>query len=133
MKNNRFFAAAASAGCYALSFTQPIFACPFGGAMDGFHVLTIGWLGPITLQPAWYANIAYFMMIARVVRGKIGHNLIMPIIGSVLALGGLFGAMTCGPGTGNWSDGLAVGGYLWVAAILIISASYALNRPARAC
>ncbi|KRB94321.1 hypothetical protein ASE26_26870 [Duganella sp. Root198D2] len=100
--------------------------------MMGFQVLFMGWLGIIGLQPAWFANILYFLMIYRVARGTNNRNLLMPGAASFLASAGLAGGPGCGPDIGNLSLGLSAGGYLWIAAILVVSAYYAANRPAPA-
>jgi hypothetical protein len=123
---------AVSVGAYASSLLMPALLCR-SNQMMGFQVLLMGWLGIIGLQPAWFANILYFLMIYRVARGTNNRNVFLPGAASFLAIAGLAGGPGCGPDIGNMSLGLSAGGYLWIAAILVVSAYYAANRPAPAC
>jgi hypothetical protein len=39
-------------------------------SMHGFRLAVLGWLGPVALSVAWYANIPYFYCIWKLFRGQ---------------------------------------------------------------
>ncbi|SFG85026.1 hypothetical protein SAMN05518865_12055 [Duganella sp. CF458] len=129
---SRYLIVVVSVSAYASSLLMPAFLCR-SNSMLGFQVLLMGWIAVIGLQPAWFANILYFIMTYRLVRGTNTRNLLLPGAASFLAIAGLAGGPGCGPDIANISLGLSAGGYLWIGAILVVSAYYAAKRPAPAC
>jgi hypothetical protein len=112
-------------GLYAVSLSLPAFSCATGKSFMGYEVLAMGWAGLITLDPRWFANAGFWMLLYRSVAtsrdiapGAMG-------IAVVLGLASLLPAAGCAVpgGAPGVSSGLAAGGYLWVASLIAACAA----------
>ena len=121
---------------YAASLFFPVFLCHGTTNWEGYGVLLMGWLGFIFLDPRWFLNIMFFYVTTQNLRSpstrnekQITYAAIM-IVGALTAL--FLPAMSCGAGGApSFSIGLATGGYLWVAAMIVggVSVFIDLNAP----
>ena len=108
---------------YAASLFLPAFTCEGTTSIIGFGVLGIGGLGIITLDMRWYANIGFVVLLVLVLRNRSKHTTKVLIAATTapLALMALAPAPGChAGGPSGLSTGLAVGGYLWLVALLMI-------------
>jgi len=113
---------------YATSLVLPAFRCNSGKSFDGFLVLGLGWISISSLDPRWLANVGFAVLVVssfgkstRFHPGTIG-------VTSILALCSFAPSLGCAGGAGSVDTtlGLAMGGYLWVAALLIACLANAL-------
>ena len=113
-----------SIGMYLVSLNSIVFSCPTKGFI-GYQVLLYGWLGFIYLDPRWVANLCYLWMflgllnIPRIVVARW-----IPYITLVLAAASIpFPSAGCesSGGAAVFSNHLALGGYLWISAVSIVS------------
>jgi len=111
---------------YLLSIFLPAVSCG-GGTVPGYDILATGWLGIILLEFRWYANPMFVVIAARVWKAKNsplpGAWLFLAVVMTTLGVLSIFvPAQACGDaGTIAYNSGLAIGGYLWVASILIVT------------
>lgn len=114
---------------FALSLTQPVFIC-YGASYLGYEVLMIGWLGIPLLEPRWIANLFYFYIIFKV---TFSDNK-QPQFSAIVLIITAFTTLTIPAGgcpiTGgvDMSRGLRLGGYLWVASLLLLAFSTFTNK-----
>lgn len=91
----------------------------------GYQVLLGGWLGLIVLDPRWFLNILFFLVLfwniypSKEYKSQKTSFSVILIIGSLITL--FIPAMGCSAGaaTPGYSIGLAAGGYYWVFATVI--------------
>jgi hypothetical protein len=103
---------------YALSLFHPAYVCK-GTDMMGYGILVLGWLGVVMLDPRWFANVGFAFLLVMTFKGRLaGH---VALFTGLLALGAFLPAAACGApgGSLDTSKGIALGGILWVAAILM--------------
>ncbi len=102
---------------YGFSLSLPAFKCT--SPLPGYQILGMGWLGIIALDPRWYANVAFVILIFAAFRKKIA--VISALLGAVLAVFSFAPAAGCGgdPSALGMSTGLGKGGLLWVFAIFM--------------
>lgn len=114
-----------SLALYIYSLFQPAFTCKNDRTgWLGYEVLFFGWLGLLSLDPRWFANIglllAWFKFLSPTAKVPL-LELVSPFIllSAITALV-LFNPIGCpGVDTPTAVSGLALGGYLWVAANLV--------------
>jgi hypothetical protein len=111
-----------AAGCYAASLFLPAFSCAHTAGFPGYIILAVGYMGLLALDPRWFGNLGFAFLLfltlktsARSRPGFVGGT-------ALLALAALFSAPACGGAGGApvISTGLALGGYLWMAALLLV-------------
>lgn len=91
---------------------------------QGYHVLATGWAGLLGLDPRWFANIGFLVLMARcfVAPRKLpwvaGATAFLAILSIAPA-----GACPAPGGAPAMSAGLAIGGWLWVTAMVCASAA----------
>jgi hypothetical protein len=106
---------------YGVSLFLPAFTCAHTNSFPGYGVLAIGYMGLLGLDPRWFGNVGFFWLIVTTLKSPSSNHPI--VLGStvVLALASFAAAAGCegGGGAPAMSTGLALGGYLWVAALLI--------------
>ena len=116
---------------FLMSLLLPVFECPaHDKSFYGYVVLMIGWIGLIGLDPRWFANPMLLLMLWRLATNRVSDGKFLPVFAAVLAVAAIpIHAAGCegGGGAPGLTNGLAIGGYLWVAAVLATSWSY-LNR-----
>ena len=115
-----------SACLYVGSFFAPVFECPNSKSFDGLSVLVIGWF-----DPRWYGNIGFVILFVANLR-SIPKESFLAIGGTALAAILSFGAAAgCAApgGAPGMSSGLALGGHLWVAALLLMCLASILCSP----
>jgi hypothetical protein len=116
----------ASALClYGASLLLPAFSCVHTKSFPGYGVLAFGYMGLLALDPRWFANIGFALLLIATLRSK---PAVRPGVGGVTAMLALFsfaGAAGCegGGGAPEVSTGLALGGYLWVSALALACAA----------
>ena len=104
---------------YASAMPFPAFKCALGSrGFEGYGVLMVGWMGLITLDPRWLANIGFFVLVYRCFRTPSRFPLISGA-SILLAIASLAPAAGCtgGGGAPTLSIGLSFSGWLWVASI----------------
>jgi hypothetical protein len=111
-------------GLFITSLFQPAFTCS-SKSFTGLEVLVMGWAGLLGLDPRWFANIGFFVLVYRSV---FGERKVVPVaIGAValLALASFAPAAGCAApgGAPGMSTGLALGGFVWLAAMLAACAA----------
>jgi|688.fasta_scaffold637574_2 hypothetical protein len=114
---------------YACSLFLPAFTCGSNESFPGWGVLALGWMGLITGDPRWFANLGFILLTVACLRPSTSRHPIAAGITALLALASFVApAAGCegGSGTPNWSTGLDLGGYLWVAAVVASSWASAL-------
>jgi len=115
-----------SVAFYTISLFLPSFNCGEGHRPSsvGYEVLVQGWLGIIALEPRWYANIFYFyFVVLGITQKKYKPNPYVVFFLFISAISSpIFpGWVTCSAGDVMApAKGLAIGGYLWVCAILLV-------------
>jgi hypothetical protein len=104
---------------YGFSLMLPAFRCPSDATLPGYHILAMGWAGIIALDPRWYANIAFVMLLIFTFEKQ--RAPIAALIGGTLAVLSIAPAAGCGgdPSALVMSKGLGIGGFLWVLAIFL--------------
>ena len=111
---------------YMISLFLPAFDCGEGRRPSwlGYEVLESGWLGIIALEPRCYANILYFYcVVLGAVQKKYKPNPYIVFFLFISAVSSPFfpGWVSCpSVDTMTSAKGLAVGGYLWVCAIILV-------------
>lgn len=110
---------------YVSSFFFPVFSCIDGPRHMGYNVAWAGWMAIFALDPRWFANPLALLIFIAVARGK---ELPRVSLYSILVLAAAISclyvpAMACGSGAGGAepSQGLRLGGYLWIAALSVLS------------
>ena len=114
-----------SLALYICCLFQPAFTCQNGRASwVGYEVLFLGWLGLIGLDPRWLANIGVMLIWLKLSSPSINVPLLKFISPFILICATsslvLFSPIGCpGMDTPTAVSGLALGGYLWVVALLL--------------
>jgi hypothetical protein len=122
MRKSRTIALCATALClYAASLALPVFTCQHTKSFLGYGVLLVGYMGLLALDPRWFANLGFALLVIASLKS---NPVVRPGVIGVTALLALFsfaGAAGCegGGGAPEVSTGLALGGYLWVAALAL--------------
>jgi hypothetical protein len=108
---------------YVASLMLPAFSCPNTTSPLGYEVLLTGWLGIIALDPRWIANVGFLWFVIATLFTKVARPPLW-LFGAMalLALFSFAPAAGCGGAGGapGVSKGLALGGYLWVAAMALV-------------
>lgn len=123
---------------YAGSLVLPAFECggdrpflrfPMSDDPVGIILLGFGWLGLLVSEPRWFANIFFLLMVLGLKqRNKKPKHLVYPLIVTITAISCLFvPARACGSSY-TFSKSLAIGGYLWVIAVITVSIIYTLRH-----
>jgi hypothetical protein len=105
-------------GLFLCSLFLPVFLCA-SKSFIGYEVLAMGWMGVLGLDPRWFANIGFILLIWRSMHSQNAAPWLIAVT-AVFAIASLLPAAGCAapggaPGT---SKGLALGGYVWLAAML---------------
>ena len=117
---------------FAISMWLPAFECT-RDSLKGYEVLISGWLGIISLDPRWYANVVYAYVIFR---NLINKNYTPSTISSALLVSAAIASfafispLACpAMDTMSPSKGLAVGGKVWCGALISASVLAFLKEP----
>lgn len=108
-------------GLYLVSLGLPALQCTRYDVV-GAHVLATGWLGILVLDPRWYANLGFAWIVLSVLfKWRPAHPLVVLLIVACAIASPFLPAMGCGDGGGApaMSTGLGVGGYAWIAGLLV--------------
>lgn len=121
---------------YVVSLTLPAFECGtdrpffrFAGSDDplGVLILGFGWLGLMVGEVRWLTNLPFLIMVVHLACPRWKMRLVYPVAAAPLALSCVFiPARACGASY-DLSHSLAIGGYLWVTAVLAVSLIYTLQ------
>lgn len=107
-------------GLYAASLFYPAFACSSKSFL-GYEVLAIGWAGLLALDPRWFANIGFWVLMYRTLSST--RRIAPRALGvtALLAITSFIPAAGCAArgGAPGISTGLALGGFLWVGSAVI--------------
>ncbi len=112
---------------YICCLFQPAFTCQNDRAgWLGYEVLFLGWLGLLSLDPRWFANIGLLLVWLKLLSPSTEVPLLKFISPFILicAISALvfFSPIGCpGMDTPTAVSGLALGGYLWVVTLLLTS------------
>jgi hypothetical protein len=116
---------------FIASLLPPAFTCKSGIEFSGYAVLSFGWAGILGLDPRWFANIGFLVLVARCFANPKRFPRIA-LAAALLAASSFAPAAGC-PATGGapaMSSGLALSGWLWVAAILCACSANLMSTPA---
>ncbi|WP_263264157.1 hypothetical protein [Pseudomonas sp. RIT-PI-S] len=107
-----------------ISLTLPVFIDADSHVTYGAQLLAKGWLGPLILQFAWYANPLFFLSLLR--KQTSGGGVLSAVLALVLSLN----ALTFGTGLGGDSDvyGYGWGYFLWFMALSLMLAAAGTAR-----
>jgi hypothetical protein len=106
---------------------RPFFRLPLSDDPLGIIYLGLGWLGLLVYEPRWFANIFFFMMVFEYFWESKPKRWFYPAIVFVTAISCLFiPARACGHEY-KFSQSLAIGGYIWVVAVISVAAIYTLQ------
>ena len=105
---------------YTASSFLPAFTCAHTKSFPGYTVLMIGFMGVLGLDPRWFGNIGFVLLLIASLKSSPFQRPRIMLATAVLALTSFGQAAGCegGGGAPAVSTGLAIGGYLWVAALL---------------
>ena len=115
---------AVSMGIFAISLMQPAFTCSNQASHLGYDVLLMGWMAILVLDPRWWANVAvlylwWWVIVPneRLFPKKINYFVLLAAAATVF----LPSPVGCpgGAGARDAATGLASGGYLWTAALVV--------------
>jgi hypothetical protein len=125
-----FLLALTAAAMYAASLSLPAFTCASTVSFPAYMILLMGWTG---LDPRWLGNIGMVLVLIATLKPVQTRRPALAMATSVLAVASvIFPALGCtGMDTPNLSTGLAAGGYLWVAALLLAGCTNAVTIPPR--
>ena len=91
----------------------------------GYEVAWAGWMAVLAFDPRWFANLFAFSILLAIARTRsLRHIVLYSALAWAFALSCLvIPAMACGSGAGGpeASQGLQLGGYLWIASISVLS------------
>lgn len=112
----------AAMALFAASLFLPAFMCAHSKGFPGYVVLVIGFI-----DPRWLGNIGFVLLLVASLRGSPYKRPRVALATAAVALASFAQSAGCegGGGAPGLSTGLAIGGYLWVAALL---ASCAANQ-----
>jgi len=85
-------------------------------------VLAIGWIGLVGLDPRWFANLGFVVVLVSCVSKPLKVRPFTAIGTALLALSSFAPAPGCegSGGAPGSSSGLSLGGYLWVTSLLLV-------------
>lgn len=111
-------------GLYGASLFFPAFTCQYKQSFPGYTVLAIGYMGLLGLDPRWFANICFVVLLASSLKSSCQIRPFVAAATAILALASFASAAGCegGGGAPSMSTGLALGGRLWVGALFLICA-----------
>ncbi|WP_341676135.1 hypothetical protein [Niveibacterium sp. SC-1] len=121
---------AVSLALYGVSLALPTAVCGDLKSYRGYEVLEIGLFGLLTLDPRWFANIGYGVMVVSALRISSDKAWIATFWAVILATPTLFiPFLGCAAmDHPEWSEALGPGAYFWIAAIWV-AALAVLIRP----
>lgn len=130
--HSRHICVAAALVLYAVSLALPSFQCSPAPSFYGWYVLALGWMGIIALDPWWFINIPFVVMVILLASNTIGRNRFFPAVTALAALSATLvqhPGCIVGGGAPGPSSGLGIGGYFWVASIVVVAIAYIVHRP----
>jgi hypothetical protein len=111
---------------YIASLCLPSWNCVSSSTFRGVDVLLSGWMAVLWLEPRWFCNLvillAAWTIFERPVPVFKKICFVLAAIGSTT----IFGPYLCGDGPGSFGPSgtsMALGGYLWIASLWIVSFS----------
>ncbi|ORJ61502.1 hypothetical protein [Geothermobacter hydrogeniphilus] len=115
---------------WACSLAFPAFSDYSGRLLSGLNTLLCGWLGPLNLTFAWYANIFFLAAVARLLRG--GTTRLTPLLALIISLDTLrFTSYPLNEGGATAAIyGYGFGAFLWFLSLtlLLIAAGLRLKE-----
>lgn len=115
---------------YGIALFRPAYVCPTTDMM-GYEILAIGWIGLLALDPRWFANVGFAILLYKTFQNRPASMTAM--LTGLLSLTAFLPSAACGGpgGAPDVSKGLAQGGFLWIAAIWIACVANQLVPPDR--
>jgi hypothetical protein len=115
---------------YACSLFFPVFSCEHYESLLGYEVLLVGPLGLLLADPRWLGNVCFVALAVFTLRLAAFRRPVWAGLTAAFAISStLWPAQGCsGGGAMNSALGLALGGYLWIAALLLLAAANAWLR-----
>jgi len=132
-KSSSFVLAALAFVSWLCSLALPAFSDYSGEMLWGLNILLVGWLGPLNLTFAWFANFFFLVAVARLLCG--GTTCYNPVVAFIISLDTL--RFTSYPrnegGAMSIIYGYGPGALLWFLsiALLMIAAGLRLKEQAR--
>ena len=117
---------------YAASLFLPAFTCAHAKSFPGYTVLAIGFMGLLGLDPRWLGNVGFVLLLIASLKADSNRRPIVATVTAALAVASFAQAAGCeggGGGAPGVSTALAVGGYLWVASLLLACATNLSIQP----
>jgi hypothetical protein len=132
MKKSTLFLAVIAIAAYACSLFLPVFSCAHTRSFIGYEVLAMGWVGIIGLDPRWWGNVGFVILMFGSFAQNSKFRPALAVATVLLALSSFIPAAGCAGGGGapEISKTLAFGGVLWVIALLMSSFTYVQTRSA---
>ena len=123
----------AAIGLYGSSLLLPAFTCAHTKSFLGYAVLAVGYMGLLGLDPRALGNVGFVLLLISSLRAPMKFRPRIAAATAILALASFAGAAGCEGkgGAPEASTGLALGGYLWVAALLLACAASFSARQAQ--
>jgi hypothetical protein len=112
---------AVSGGLYGVSLFLPAFACVHKKSFPGYTVLAIGWASAIALDPRWFGNVGFAVLVVATVANTARQWRLVTYATGALAVASLLPAPGCegagapnlsGPSVGRLSLGWCTATYL---------------------
>lgn len=105
---------------YTASLFLPAFTCAHTKSFSGYGVLMIGFMGVLGLDPRWFGNVGFVLLLIASLKSNPLQRPGIMVATAAFALVSFAPAAGCegGGGAPEVSTGLAIGGYLWVVALL---------------
>jgi hypothetical protein len=93
-------------------------------SVSGWQLVLLGWLGPLSLAPGWYANIPFAISLIRFLRGRPPGRRLLALIGLAIAATALAPFWASGLMTGfMWRGWFVLRGpalWLWLSACVLV-------------
>jgi hypothetical protein len=125
MKKSTLLLIVIAIALYATSLFLPSFTCPRNKSYLGYEVLLIGYMGLLGLDPRWFSNVGFIVLLYGCFAEKAKFRPTIAWFTGLFAVASFIPALGCpsfdSPGA---STTLGIGGVLWVASLLIVCFLY---------
>jgi hypothetical protein len=115
---------------YAASLFLRAFTCANSAGFPGYIVLAVGYMGLLTLDPRWFGNIGFAVLLFSTLKPTPRSRSGLVAGTALLAFASFLAAPACGGAGGapDISTGLALGGYLWMSSLLMVCLANVLTE-----
>jgi hypothetical protein len=125
MKKSILILIALAIALYATSLFLPSFTCPRNKSYLGYEVLSIGYMGLLGLDPRWFGNVGFVILLYGCFAKKAKFRPAIALFTGLFAAASFIPALGCPSfDSPDVSTTLGIGGVLWVASLLIVCFLY---------